>query len=75
MQLKKTVKTDRFKFIFFLVVMVAIGGILFSLKRIMVPLGIAYVLSLMLKPVLKSFYSADIGRKTMSILMVFGSFF
>lgn len=75
MQLKKTVRTDRFKFIFFLAVMVGIAAVLFSLSRVMVPLGIAYVLSLMLKPALKSFYSADLGRKTFSLLLVVGSFF
>lgn len=68
-------KTDKFKFAFFIIVVIVIGAVLFSLSRIMVPLAIAYVLSLMLKPMLKPFYSADIKRKILSVVMVMGFVF
>lgn len=41
----------------------------------MVPLAIAYVLSLMFKPILKSFYSVDIKKKTFSVLLIIGFLF
>ena len=75
MLIKKTIKTDQYKFVFFIVVMIVIAAVMFSLSRIMIPLGIAYILSLMLKPALRSFYSADIGRKTMSIIVLISYLF
>ncbi len=65
-------KSHRFKLAFFITIVLGLLIIASSLSRIIIPLGIAYVLSLMLKPVQKSFYSVDLKRKGLSILMVLG---
>lgn len=59
------------KLIFFLVVMLATLVIVFSLSRILIPFGIAYVLSLMLRPLKRALYSVSVKKKIMAVL---GSF-
>jgi putative permease len=68
-------RTDKFKLLFFVFVILLLFAILLSLSRIMIPLGIAFVLSLMLKPVLKLFYSTELKKKTLSIIMLLGFLF
>ncbi|MFT6631794.1 MAG: putative permease [Bacteriovoracaceae bacterium] len=60
---------------FFIVSVIAILAIFFNLPRVMIPFGIAYIISLMLRPVQKSLFSVDIRKKSMSIIMVFGFLF
>jgi putative permease len=51
---------------------IGLGIIASSLSRIMIPFGIAYILSLVLKPVQKSFYSVDFKRKGITLIAVIG---
>lgn len=59
---------NKAKMIFFIVVLVSIFLTFFSLSRILIPLVIAYILSLMLRPIRRSFYSVSIKRKSLGIL-------
>lgn len=56
--------------IFFIVAVFILALVFFNLSRVMVPFGIAYVLSLMLRPVQRSFFSVSLKRKSISFLMV-----
>lgn len=69
---KNNFKNNRYKLAFFLFIVFSLLVIASSLSRIMIPFGIAYVLSLMLKPVQKSFYSVDFKRKGVTLLTVIG---
>lgn len=62
-------KDNTYRLFFFSAIVLLVGGLLFSLSRILIPLGIAYILSMMLGPVRKSFYSVSIGKKTASIVI------
>ncbi|MBT4792826.1 MAG: AI-2E family transporter [Halobacteriovoraceae bacterium] len=57
---------------FFLITVVSMLAIFTSLSRIMIPFGFAYILSLMLKPIQKSFYSVELRKKGLSLLMLVG---
>ena len=65
-------KKGRGKFIFFIVMMIIILLLIFSLSRVVIPFGIAYVLSLMLKPLRRAFYSVSLKKK---IIAISGSLF
>jgi putative permease len=69
MQIKKKYKGRHYQLIFFLALMLLVFGILFNLERIMIPLGIAYVLSLMLEPLNRALYSVSLRKKTFSIIV------
>lgn len=69
MKLKKKYKGNTYRLIFFLCIVLLILGIFFNLSRIMIPFGIAYILSLMTQPLRRSLYSVSLRKKTMSILM------
>ena len=60
---------------FFIVSVIAILSIFLNLPRVMIPFGIAYIISLMLRPVQKSLFSVDLRKKSMSIIMVIGFLF
>ena len=62
-------KENSYRLFFFSAIVLLIAGLLFSLSRILIPLGIAYILSMMLGPVRKSFNSVSIGKKTISIVI------
>jgi putative permease len=62
-------KGNTYRVIFFITIVVLILSIFFSLSRIMIPLGIAYVLSLMLQPLRRSLHSVSLRKKTLSILL------
>jgi putative permease len=68
-QLTRKNKENTFRLIFFLIIVLTILGLFFSLSRILIPLGIAYILTLMLRPLRKSFYSVSIKKKTISIIL------
>ena len=69
MQVTKKYIKNKFKLYFFLVVVMTIFIFAMSFSRIAIPLGIAYILSLMLQPLKRSLYSVSIKRKTFTILM------
>lgn len=58
--------------IFFFTAVLSICAVFFSLSRVMIPFGIAYVLSLTLRPVQRIFYSVDLRKKSLSFLMLIG---
>ncbi len=60
---------------FFLISVLVILVVFLNMSRVMIPFGIAYILSLMLRPIQKAFFSVDIRKKTMSLLMVVGFLF
>jgi len=68
-------KSNIVKNIFFAFVLICIAGIFFSFQRIMIPFGVAYVLSLMLRPIVKQFYSTGIRKKLMALGMLFSFIF
>lgn len=61
--------------IFFIGSLLAISVIFFSLSRVMIPFGIAYILSLMFGPIKKLFFSVDMHKKGISVLLVVGFIF
>ncbi len=60
---------------FFIIALLVVGTIFFNLPRVMIPFGIAYIFSLMLRPVQKSFHSVELKNKLLSVLMVVGFIF
>jgi len=71
MKVKKKINTNTIRIIFFISFIVLIFGIFLNLPRILIPFGIAYILSLMLRPVRISFYSESIKKKVTAWLSVF----
>lgn len=67
--LTKKYKGNTYRLIFFLSIVIMILGFFFNLSRIMIPLGGAYIFSLMLQPLRRSLYSVSLRKKTLSILM------
>ena len=65
-------KSNKLKITFFIVSLAFLLLVFFSLSRVMIPFGIAYIISLMLRPVQKSFFSVDLKKKTVSLLLVLG---
>lgn len=59
----KKMKTNKAQLVFFVLLLILILGSFFVFPRIVVPFGIAYVLSLILKPVIRLFYTDSIERK------------
>lgn len=67
-QIKAKNKDNLYRIIFFTIVMLLVFGLLTSLSRVLIPLGISYILALMLRPIRKSFYSVSIKKKTLSVV-------
>ena len=67
-------KDNSYRLFFFVGIVIILAILLLSLNRILIPLGIAYIFSMMLGPVRKSFNSVSIGKKTFTIIftMVMG---
>lgn len=61
--------------IFFFIILACLGLIFFNFQRIMIPFGIAYILSLMLRPIVKQFYSVGVRNKILALFMLFGFVF
>tara|TARA_B100001971_G_scaffold214585_1_gene252888 strand:- start:94097 stop:95146 length:1050 start_codon:yes stop_codon:yes gene_type:complete len=59
----KKININTIRLTFFICFILIIIGVLFNLPRILIPFGIAYILSLMLRPVRISFYSKSIKQK------------
>tara|TARA_Y100001936_G_C16086867_1_gene682392 strand:- start:1353 stop:2399 length:1047 start_codon:yes stop_codon:yes gene_type:complete len=57
------------KNIFFFGITLSIGVVLFALPRILIPFGIAYILSLMVRPLVNVFYSSNFQKKTFAVLL------
>ena len=74
MQIQKF-SVNKYKFIFFLIIIITLSAVMFNLSRVMIPFGIAYVIALMLRPVQKSFYSVDIKKKGLTFLGLIGFLF
>jgi putative permease len=72
MQLKKKYNGNHYKLIFFLLIVVSIIGIFFSLSRILIPFGIAYIFTLMIHPLRRSMYSVSLKKKTLAIILAVG---
>lgn len=71
MQVTKSKNKDNiYRIIFFTIVMAIVIAILTSLSRILIPLGISYILALMLRPVRSAFYSVSLKKKTLSVIGV-----
>ena len=73
--MSKFLKSDALKvflFIFFL-----FGSLAFVLnfQRVLIPFGIAYILSLVLRPIQKLFFSVNIGKKFIGVILLFLSVF
>ncbi len=72
---RKTLRPNEvFKIAFFLSIFVILGLLLFSIPRYAVPLGVAYVLGLILEPIIPQVGKFGFSRVT-SIVIVFLSFF
>ncbi|MBD66836.1 MAG: hypothetical protein CME62_16655 [Halobacteriovoraceae bacterium] len=69
--MNQLIKNDLFKTVFFVLLLFGFGIILFKFQRIVIPFGIAYVLALMIRPIQKQFYSVELHKKTIAILMLF----
>ena len=67
----KTLKSDSVRIAIFIFVLFLTGLFLLNFKRILIPFGIAYILSLMLRPIQKMFYSVSFHRKIMAIVLLF----
>jgi len=72
MLVPKKIKGLSPKFIFFIIITLAIAGILINIPGVMVPFGIAYILSLMLSPLMRSLYSVSFRKKMLSLSLAFG---
>lgn len=66
---KNKYKGNKFRLIFFTGIVLIIFGIFFNLSRIMIPFGVAYILSLMIQPLSRSLYSVSLRKKTIAILI------
>lgn len=71
----QNLKANKFKMIFFIFSVCLLLALFFNLPRIAIPFGIAYIFSLMLRPVQKLFFSVDPKKKITSLFMVFGFIF
>jgi putative permease len=58
------------KLIFFILVISLIAIIVFSVNRVLVPLGIAYILSLIIKPIKKKLILASVTKRVLIILFI-----
>lgn len=59
------------KYIFFIFLLLSVGLIFYSFQRIMIPFAFAYILALMLKPIMKQFYSVAMHKKLIGLGMLF----
>lgn len=59
------------KYIFFIFLLLSVGLIFYSFQRIMIPFAFAYILALMLKPIMKQFYSVSMHKKLIGLGMLF----
>ncbi|MEX0798001.1 MAG: AI-2E family transporter [Bacteriovoracaceae bacterium] len=66
----KRVDNRFLKTAFFIFVTLSICSLFLSMPRILIPFGIAYVFSLMLRPLTNVFYAADIKKKLLASLAV-----
>lgn len=64
----KKINNRLLKSVFFATITLSIALVFFSLPRILIPFGIAYILSLMLRPLANVFYSANLKKKTVAAL-------
>lgn len=66
----KTLKSDPVKITIFVIVL--IFGIIFLLnfQRVIIPFAVAYILSLMIKPIQKMFYSVNFHKKIMAVILL-----
>ena len=60
---------NKAQLIFFLISITFIFLGLFSMNRILIPFGIAYMITLILQPLKRSMYSVSIKRKTLAVFM------
>lgn len=75
MQAIKKYKSNQVKLAFFIAIVAAIFGILFSLPRLLIPFGIAYIFALMLHPIKRLFYSVSFKKKTLALIcLIFTGF-
>lgn len=63
-------KSDITKTIFFILLILITGAMVFNFQRIMIPFGIAYIVSLMLRPIIKQFYSVGFRKKVTALFML-----
>ncbi len=66
----KILKSDSVKFFIVLCLFVIFVCSVLNFDRILIPFGIAYILSLMLRPIQKMFYSVTFHRKIMALLLL-----
>lgn len=66
----KTLKSDSIKLIIFIVVILLGITFFFNFQRILIPFAIAYILSLMIRPIQKMFYSYSFHKKIMAFIMM-----
>ena len=69
MNQSKRLSNRLLKNIFFFGITLSIGVVLFALPRILIPFGIAYILSLMVRPLVNVFYSSNFQKKTFAVLL------
>ncbi len=63
MKKNKIVNRNISKLIFFIVIITLMIGLVFSVSRVFIPLGIAYILSLMIKPIKKKLQLASVTKR------------
>ena len=66
---RRIYKGNKAQLIFFLVCVSLVGFSLFTMSRILIPFGIAYILTLILQPLKRSLYSVNFKRKVLAIIM------
>ncbi len=60
---------NKAQLIFFLIIVLSVSLLLLNLSRLLVPFGIAYILTLIVQPLKRSLYSVSIKRKVSAILI------
>jgi len=68
--MNKTKSRNLPKMIFFVAIISLVALIIFSVNRVLIPLGISYILSLVIKPIKKQFQLASIGKRVMLTIFV-----
>lgn len=61
------------KLIFFVSVISLISIVVFSVNRVLIPLGIAYILSLIIKPIKKKLILASVTKRVLIIIFILSS--
>lgn len=68
--MNQKIEIDKNKLIFFAVFMVASVLVVFSLPRILIPFGFAYILSLLLRPIRNALFSVSLTKKIAAVLVL-----